>query len=167
MSLLARSRGGCCTDGRVDVLNRFPVLDSEEQTCHVMKYIFPRQFGLQNVFDSTKNHDSSISTTVREQEISQLLQKQQAQRAPLKAELPDGNKEPLLTKLPRRLRGQPVELVRKFRARHSTCQYDKLLEHYCPGEVRNLTQMSSLPCNLTSLVFGSMEDEIRSAECDR
>lgn len=58
-----------------DVLNRFPSSGSLSQTVHVMKYIFPRQFGLHNVF--TCLPDSRMSTlpvndySSREEEISQ------------------------------------------------------------------------------------------------
>ena len=36
----------------IDVLNRYHDFNNPTQTVHVMKYIFPRQFGLHNVFTS-------------------------------------------------------------------------------------------------------------------
>jgi len=58
----------------IHVLNRFSDIESDEHMIHVMKHIFPRQFGLHNVF--TSNVDSREMArafkdyTLREQEIS-------------------------------------------------------------------------------------------------
>jgi telomerase reverse transcriptase len=66
---------GLILTARADVLNRFPSSDPFSQTVHVMKYIFPRQFGLHNVFTCTP--DTRVSTlpandyTTREEEIAQ------------------------------------------------------------------------------------------------
>lgn len=82
-----------------------------------MMYIFPRQFGLHNVF--TKNVDPRQTVqpfkdyTLREDEIKDKF----AVKAP---------------KIPRRLRGKTIDLVRKLQVLHSGCAYKKLLEHYCP-----------------------------------
>ena len=60
---------------RADVLNRFSSSESLSQTVHVMKYIFPRQFSLHNVF--TCLPDTRTSTLPvndyfsREEEIAQ------------------------------------------------------------------------------------------------
>ena len=63
-----------------DVLNRFASLDSMAQTVHVMKYIFPRQFSLLNVFtsdsDEPKKMDDSKEFMFREREISHLEERQ-------------------------------------------------------------------------------------------
>ena len=81
-----------------------------------MLYIFPRQFRLHNVF----THDADTRQTVqpfqdytlREDEISKTF-----------AGTP---------KLPRRLRGEVVALVKKLQVRHARCSYKELLDYYCP-----------------------------------
>ncbi|KAF7718306.1 Uncharacterized protein PECH_001106 [Penicillium ucsense] len=133
--LYSRSQGNSQKEmksglGAFHVLNRFQSIASEAETCHVMKYMFPRQFGLQNVFDSGAD---SICTTSREQEIS-LYEQQQRRRTSFKEGVTNEVTESTNTKLPRRLRGKPLELVRRLRARHSACQYRKLLDHYCPDQ---------------------------------
>ncbi|KAK6376466.1 Telomerase reverse transcriptase [Exophiala oligosperma] len=83
---------------------------------HVAKYIFPRQFGLHNVFTSTTDLTETAQQfkdyTIREQEIRGLCS-----RAP--------------TRLPRRLRGKTLELVKKIQHNHHRCSYTQLLRHYC------------------------------------
>lgn len=87
-------------------------------TIHTMMYIFPRQFGLHNVF--TKNVDTRETVqpfqdyTLREDEINKKL----SELSP--------------AKVPRRLRGRGVELMEKLQLQHSRCAYKKLLDHYCP-----------------------------------
>lgn len=80
-------------------------------------YIFPRQFGLRNVFVPTgdqKEQFVSHGHAFREDEIF------------------DGDG---YSKIPKRLRGQAVELAHSLRARHARCSYEELLKHYCPTEV--------------------------------
>lgn len=59
---------------RVDVLNRYGSSDSVSQTLHVLKYIFPRQFGLHNVFTSVVDrYETSLPFKdyfTREEEIA-------------------------------------------------------------------------------------------------
>ncbi|KAF2259198.1 hypothetical protein CC78DRAFT_525270, partial [Lojkania enalia] len=61
----------------IHVLNRFPNLKDEEQTIHIMRYIFPRQFGLHNVFisqvDSRETSMQFKDYTLREREIQQTM----------------------------------------------------------------------------------------------
>lgn len=118
----------------IHVLNRFHVRESEEQTVHVMKYIFPRQFGLHNVFTSEINPRETAQAfkdyTLREQEI--VGQRQKAESS-LSNDLRDRLKPHL--KIPKRLRGQALELIRVLRRNHERCPYVELLRHYCPTEV--------------------------------
>ncbi|KAJ5806303.1 uncharacterized protein N7503_003905 [Penicillium pulvis] len=103
--------------GRTHVFNRFRDLSSAAKTIHVMMYIFPRQFGLRNVFVPTgdqKEQFVSHGHAFREDEIF------------------DGDG---CSKIPKRLRGQAVELAHSFRARHARCSYEELLKHYCPTEL--------------------------------
>ncbi|KAH0538165.1 hypothetical protein FGG08_005223 [Glutinoglossum americanum] len=58
----------------IHVLNRYSDPGNPEHTVHIMKYIFPRVFGLHNVFDSTTNSRETVQPfkdyTMREQEIT-------------------------------------------------------------------------------------------------
>lgn len=96
-----------------------------------MKYIFPRQFNLHNVFDSKIDHkDTALrfkDYTLREKEISQQFLVAEASGKSVKA---------LKTSLPPRLRTTASELVEHLRKRHLRCPYVALIRHYCPVDVR-------------------------------
>jgi len=83
-----------------------------------MLYIFPRQFGLHNVFTSNVDTRETAQPfkdyTLREDEINEKYSLKQS------------------AKVPRRLRGKPTDLVRKLQVEHSQCPYKLLLEYYCP-----------------------------------
>lgn len=117
-----------------DVLNRFPNLEDHQQTVHIMKYIFPRQFGLHNVFTSKVDpRDTALpfkDYTLREKEIQQVLQRQSSKRGISRAKVDD-----MKSHVPKRLRGEPVSLVNKLRKLNKKCSYIELLRHYCPVEV--------------------------------
>ncbi|KAL3418000.1 telomerase reverse transcriptase [Phlyctema vagabunda] len=93
----------------------------QPNTVTVMMYIFPRQFGLHNAFNSDVNRSETVQPlkdyTLREDEI----------KVKYIHEKP---------KIPRRLRGKVVELVKKLQILHGRCPYKKLLEYYCPIESR-------------------------------
>jgi hypothetical protein len=122
-----------------DVLNRYHDFNNSNHTVHVMKYIFPRQFGLHNVFTSTVDPRETVQPfkdyTLREQEIARHQRLAQSKSAGT-AVSPTGC-------LPKRLRGQAVALVRKLQKLHSRCCYNELLKHYCPPGVTYL----SFDCN--------------------
>ncbi|KAJ5177714.1 reverse transcriptase [Penicillium coprophilum] len=125
--------------GKTHVLSRFSSLDSIAQTVHVMKYIFPRQFGLLNVFmlgpDAHKNMDVSKCFMFRESEISRLEEEKRARRPRLENEFADADRGGARgTQVPKRLRGITIELVRKLRKRNAQCSYGELLRYYCPTE---------------------------------
>lgn len=112
------------------------------QTVHVMKYIFPRQFGLLNVFqldsDSRNSMDDSKTFMFRESEISRLEKEKRIQRPQPKNEFADADCGGVgSVKVPKRLRGITIELVRKLRNRNAQCSYGELLRYYCPTEVRH------------------------------
>lgn len=81
-------------------------------------YIFPRQFGLHNVFTHNVDYRETVHPfkdyTLREDEIHE--------------------KYPSVStaKIPKRLRGKAVDLVQKLQILHNRCPYKKLLEYYCP-----------------------------------
>ncbi|KGO41911.1 Telomere reverse transcriptase [Penicillium expansum] len=125
--------------GQTHVLSRFSSLDSMAQTVHVMKYIFPRQFGLLNVFnldsDGRNSMDDSKRFMFRESEISRLEEEKRLQRPQPPIEFADADCGGERTiKVPKRLRGITIELVRKLRNRNAQCSYKELLRYYCPTE---------------------------------
>jgi hypothetical protein len=87
-------------------------------TVQVMMYIFPRQFGLHNVFTEDVDPRQTVQPfrdyTLREDEIN--------------ARYPSSE----IPKIPKRLRGKVAYLVQKLQIQHARCPYKKLLEHYCP-----------------------------------
>lgn len=91
-----------------------------------MKYIFPRQFSLHNVFDSIVDFRETVHPfkdyTLREDEIRRL---------------PPNHKGASTTKIPRRLRGTLVNLVQKLQILHKRCPYSQMVTYYCPSNVRN------------------------------
>ncbi|KAJ5683012.1 hypothetical protein N7462_006177 [Penicillium macrosclerotiorum] len=126
--------------GGTHVLNRFSSLDITGETVHVMSYIFPRQFGLRNVFVSTGNrrdNEAQLNSHInREDEISQLKQKQLLRHTTRELTRPVSDKGELAhLKIPKRLRGRAMELVQRLRVRHARCSYWELLKHYCPAEL--------------------------------
>jgi telomerase reverse transcriptase len=130
----------------LDVFNRCSSVDSTAQTVHVMKYIFPREFGLQNVFTiapgSRNNVDLFTNHHRREYEIGRVEEGRRQKRCQssgdqLRAEL-GGN---CFEKLPKRLRGQALDMVQRMRVHHSRCSYGELLKYYCP-EVSSLHQIT-------------------------
>lgn len=116
--------------GDMHVLNRYPEIDNEQQAIHIMKYIFPRQFGLHNVFTSKVDRNETAHPfkdyTDRDQEIDRSdchwrqskITNETAGRV---------SRRPL----PKRLRSQVLTLVRLLRKQHSRCSYETMLEHYC------------------------------------
>jgi len=114
------------------VLNRLGDAEDRSQTYCVMKYIFPRQFGLHNAFtskvDPKETGQPFMDYTIRDKEIHRLeLHGNRRQR--------NSNSEKISERrfyLPKRLRGQVFVLVERIRKRHKKCPYHALLQHYCP-----------------------------------
>ena len=112
------------------MLNRYPDPAIFSHTVRVMQYMFPRQFGLHNVFTSRVDPRETVQPfkdyTLREKEI--LLSKDIRSRKAAAAENQNS------AKLPKRLRGELPLLVSKLQKRHKRCAYVELLKHYCPIE---------------------------------
>lgn len=118
---------------RLDALNRFPYKgpsasagDGDDGSAvHIMMYIFPRQFGLHNVFTSTVNRQETTQKfqdyTLREEEIARKFP------APHPGAKPTRH-------VPKRLRGAPVRLVQRLQVLHKRCAYAELLQYYCPSK---------------------------------
>ncbi|KAL5391507.1 hypothetical protein DPSP01_001371 [Paraphaeosphaeria sporulosa] len=126
----------------IHVLNRFPDLDNHQQTVHILRHIFPRQYGLHNVFASVVDKRETTMAfkdyTLREKEIHQAMCR----------EIPESKRTNELVlrwkqRVPKRLRGQATELINKLRKLTKRCAYVELLRHYCPVEGLDL---SSKPC---------------------
>lgn len=115
----------------IHALNRFSNREDAQQTIHIMKYIFPRQFGLHNVFTSKVDpRDTALAFkdyTLREKEIQHALLLEVKKR-----NIPESRIEDLKTHVPKRLRGETVALVNKLRKLNQKCSYTELLRHYCP-----------------------------------
>lgn len=110
-----------CLANNQDILNRFPYQSKtssgpDPQTIRVMMYMFPRQFGLHNVFTSVVDPRETTQPfkdyTLREDEINKIYNTSNI-------------------KLPKRLRGRTVDLVQKLRINHTRCSYRELLDYYC------------------------------------
>ncbi|KAF4581136.1 Telomerase reverse transcriptase [Ophiocordyceps camponoti-floridani] len=88
---------------------------NELNTARVMMFLFPRQFGLRNVFTpETNNKDQGFSAySAREAEMASFLERDRI-------------------KLPRRLRGAASRLVQRLQVLHGRCSYTETLDHYCP-----------------------------------
>ncbi|KHN99861.1 telomerase reverse transcriptase [Metarhizium album ARSEF 1941] len=140
----------------IHVLNRCRAAKNDGTSCQVEKiaantmkvtmHIFPRQFGLHNVFTSNVNvletaqkfHDY----TLREKEIKESIEMG-------KYCSKDGT-----PKLPKRLRGEAWRLVQRLQVLHSRCSYGELLQHYCP-RVRGLhADESSHPLDERRQIMG-------------
>lgn len=91
-------------------------------TLRVMMYMFPKQFGLHNVFTSRVNLKETSQRlkdyTLREDEILEKF-----------GRLGDDD---VNIKTPKRLRVRAMDLVRRLQILHQRCSYSRLLRHYCP-----------------------------------
>lgn len=118
-------------------------------TLQVMKYIFPKQFGLHNVFDSFVDFRETVHPfkdyTLREDEIRRL---------------PPNHKGASTTRIPRRLRGSLVGLVQKLQKLHERCPYGQMIAYYCPPNVRTVPSVNrrSLYCFIGTSNFSGAVD---------
>lgn len=114
----------------LDVLNRFPykgpsVVEDrhDEGAVHIMMYMFPRQFGLHNVFTSIVDRQQTTQKfhdyTLREEEIAKKFPKSDEGGKPSRH-------------VPKRLKGTVMHLVQRLQVLHKRCAYAEMLQHYCP-----------------------------------
>lgn len=100
-------------------------------------YMFPRQYGLHNVFTSEVNRNETCQAfqdyTVR-QEVDSLL--------PPSRESSNKNKRKeaqqpaaALPPPPKRLRRDAQGLAKRMQKLHQKCSYHALVKHYCPSSV--------------------------------
>ena len=113
---------------------------------HVLKYIFPRQFGLHNVFGSVVNSSETAQRfkdyTYREQEISQAMHEESSR----------GDRT---TGPPKRLRGDVLGLITKLRRKHRKCPYVELLNHYCSAETTGRPDTTVVASGRSSVSFAT------------
>ncbi len=109
----------------IHVFNRYPDHNNKHHVVHNVKYVFPRQFGLHNVFTSKVDSKETIQPfkdyTLREHEIARSMPSNAATTA----------RDRSKGRLPKRLRGPTQSLVRKLLRNHHQCTYTQLLRHYC------------------------------------
>ncbi|CAK3842412.1 Telomerase reverse transcriptase [Lecanosticta acicola] len=120
----------------IHVLSRCRDTGDVSQTQHVMKHVFPSQFGLHNVLasntDGRETGEPFKDYTLREREITSHRSRQLQRRylAGSKTTLRPGS-------VPKRLRGEAQHMIHQLRKRHSKCSYFALLNHYCPVRTEN------------------------------
>lgn len=121
---------------------------------HILRHIFPRQYGLHNVFTSVVDKRETTMAfkdyTLREKEIHQAMRR----------EIPESKRTEELVlrweqRVPKRLRGQAMALINKLRKLNKRCSYMELLRHYCPVEViaTTLHRQTNLTCTGTRSLF--------------
>jgi telomerase reverse transcriptase len=99
-----------------------------------MRYIFPRQFGLHNVFtskvDSRETAMPFKDYTLREKDIHNSM------CTALGDKVTDGEETARWKmRTPKRLRGHVFALIQKLRILNQRCSYMEFLRHFCPVEV--------------------------------
>ncbi|THX26002.1 hypothetical protein D6D12_06518 [Aureobasidium pullulans] len=126
-----------------DILNRIRRDEELDKNAHMLKYIFPRQFGLHNVFTNdvdTKNSAQPFKDyTLREQEIK------------------SGNQNLKQRSLPKRLRGKCETLINQLRMRHERCAYSALLQYYCPDSFAKENSANDGSDNIMGLATSSSQ----------
>ena len=109
---------------------------NDDNTTKVMMYIFPRQFGLHNVFTSTVDHTKTTQKlqdyTLREEEIAKKFGKPKGVGGPAAK-----------VHIPKRLRGDAKRLVERLKVLHHRCSYAEMLRHYCPTALDSTERRSS------------------------
>lgn len=103
--------------GHVHVLERCSDSTQPKHTKHVLQYMFPRQFGLHNVFTSTVD-PAETSQPLKDYAFREMEIEEKSKGRP--------------TKMPHRLRGTAIDMVRKMQRNHRNCSYSQLLRYYCP-----------------------------------
>lgn len=132
-----------------------------------MRYIFPRQFDLHNVFTSKVDTRETAMPfkdyTLREAEIHQVMCRTLDKRATDAEDIRRWK-----SRIPKRLRGAPTTLVNKLRTLNQRCSYTELLRHYCPVEVIDSLYLSMAPgltsSGLTTVVKARMEEKPTTTE---
>jgi telomerase reverse transcriptase len=119
------------------VLNRLAKRDDQLQTINILRYIFPRQFGLHNAFTSKVDRRETAMPfkdyTLRDKEIHQSMCMDLKDKSSDVEAVAKWN-----ARVPKRLRGATMTLVDRLRTLNHRCSYTELLRHYCPVKVRGV-----------------------------
>lgn len=121
-----------------------------------MMYIFPRQFGLHNVFtsivDRSKTSQKLQDYTLREEEIKSHFQ----------GPTSDGKKGHI--RIPKRLRGDAMRLVQRLQILHGRCSYKELLRYYCPTalDVKSTRATAAKGANHDDSVLGDQRAKVNA-----
>lgn len=106
-----------------------------------MMYMFPRQFGLHNVFTSTVDRQRTAQKfqdyTLREEEIAKMFPTTDAGEKPT-------------PHIPKRLRGTIQHLIQRLQVQHKRCAYAEMLQHYCPVSARSFPPGKPIANELSS-----------------
>ncbi|KAF2630853.1 hypothetical protein BU25DRAFT_249279 [Macroventuria anomochaeta] len=144
----------------IHVLNRFSRRDDKQQTVQIIRYMFPRQYGLHNVFTSKIDPRETAMPlkdyTLREKEIHQSMCRALGDKVNDADELVKWK-----LRVPKRLRGHLVFLVDKLRILNQQCSYTEMLRHYCPVEVGANARLVTLNADIAdcpSLVQARVEE---------
>lgn len=117
----------------IHALNRYPDLQNEEQTVQILRYIFPRQFGLHNVFTShVEPRECALpfmDYTLREKDMHNSMRQALGKNSNNRQEASKWR-----SRTPKRLRGAATAWANKLRILHRRCSYLEMLRHYCPVE---------------------------------
>ena len=113
----------------IHALNRYPDPKNKVHVHYLLQYVFPREFGLHNVFTSPVDPMETVQPfkdyTMREAEIARSKRVLSLKR-PVCASTVGG------LRIPKRLRRRAMALIQKLQVSHSKCSYNELLKHYCP-----------------------------------
>lgn len=99
----------------------------------LLKYIFPRQWGLHNVFTSSADRRQSATPHRCYANRDAEIVKHWNQHTRIVRDGSDAVR--LGPHIPKRLRGNCVTLIEAVLRRHHKCPYAALLQHYCPRQV--------------------------------
>ena len=120
------------SDCFADAFNRFPNQSDMSHVVRIMAYMFPRQFGLHNVFTSA----------VDVRETAQPFKDYTMREEELRRHGVININNTAHQKIPKRLRGELPQLIRRLQRQHNRCSYKELLERYCPAAVHSPMDMS-------------------------
>jgi len=155
----------CFGLGHTHALNRGTDSTDLAGTIHLMKYIFPKQFRLHNVFTSDTDPKDTAQPfkdyALREKEIAQAnYDWKQKRKQPISREDVPNDGPPV----PKRLRGPMVSLLHRLRKRHARCSYYALLQHYCAvrqnpkGMTDDSTRFASSPTQVSAFCRSALSN---------
>ncbi|KJZ73514.1 hypothetical protein HIM_07070 [Hirsutella minnesotensis 3608] len=99
----------------------------EVNTIKIMMCVFPKQFGMHNVFISDSKPSKPVQSANKWEEHASW-----EQRVAAHFPVDKDSGKISLPKIPRRLRGSAKHLVQKLQILHARCSYAETLKHYCP-----------------------------------